>query len=127
MRGPEAGGAKEGTPELYFGDPDGIVVQLQDVSYCGGAGVLGNVCAATPEPSPKKGLLAVRDVSHFTINVANAERSNAFYQELFGLKIQAHQGPAPLLGVRGVRFLMFPGGPGVGRGGAAAAPPRPPR
>ena len=30
MRGPEAGGAGEGTPELYFGDPDGIVVQLQD-------------------------------------------------------------------------------------------------
>src|ERR1700704_6446675 len=43
MRGPEAGGAKEGTPELYFGDADGIVCQLQDVSYCGGAGVLGNV------------------------------------------------------------------------------------
>jgi len=128
MRGPEAGGAKEGTPELYFGDPDGIVVQLQDVSYCGGAGVLGNVCAATPEPSPKKGLLAVRDLSHFTINVANAERSNAFYQELFGLKIQAHQGPAPLLGVGGgVQFLMFTGGAGVPRGGANAAPPRPPR
>src|SRR5438876_8187549 len=43
MRGPDAGGAKEGTPELSFLDPDGIVVQLQDVSYCGGAGVLGNV------------------------------------------------------------------------------------
>ncbi len=38
MRGPEAGGAKEGSPEIYFGDPDGIVVQLQDPKYCGGAG-----------------------------------------------------------------------------------------
>ena len=38
-RGPENGGAKEGTPELYLGDPDGIVCQLQDVTYCGGAGV----------------------------------------------------------------------------------------
>jgi hypothetical protein len=38
------GGAKEGTAELYFTDPDGVLVQLQDVSYCGGAGVLGNVC-----------------------------------------------------------------------------------
>src|SRR5438132_1120966 len=36
MRGPEAGGGKEGTPELYFGDPDGIVIQLQDPRYCGG-------------------------------------------------------------------------------------------
>ena len=25
MRGPESGGAPRGTPELYFGDPDGIV------------------------------------------------------------------------------------------------------
>jgi catechol 2,3-dioxygenase-like lactoylglutathione lyase family enzyme len=44
MRMENRGGAKEGTPELYFTDPDGILVQLQDVSYCGGAGVLGNVC-----------------------------------------------------------------------------------
>jgi hypothetical protein len=41
----DQGGAKEGTPELYFTDPDGILVQLQDVSYCGGSGVLGTVCA----------------------------------------------------------------------------------
>ncbi|MBI3490301.1 MAG: VOC family protein, partial [Acidobacteria bacterium] len=27
-RGPEAGGAKDGTPEIYVGDVDGIVVQL---------------------------------------------------------------------------------------------------
>jgi catechol 2,3-dioxygenase-like lactoylglutathione lyase family enzyme len=44
MRGPNAGGAPEGTPELYVGDTDGINVQLQDVSYCGGAGALGNAC-----------------------------------------------------------------------------------
>jgi catechol 2,3-dioxygenase-like lactoylglutathione lyase family enzyme len=126
MRGPEAGGAREGTPELYFGDPDGIVVQLQDASYCGGAGVPGNVCAAAPEPSPKKGLLAVRDLSHFTINVSNPQRSNAFYQELFGLSIRAHQGPAPLLGVGPtVQFLMFTAG--AVASGASAAPARPPR
>ena len=126
MRGPESGGAPGGTPELYFGDPDGIVVQLQDVRYCGGAGVLGNVCAAA-EPSPQKGLLAVRDLSHFTISVPDSQRSNKFYQDLFGLDVQAHQGPtAPLLGVgSGVQFLMFAGGAGAGRGGASAAPPRP--
>src|SRR5205823_1735689 len=44
MRMENRGGAKEGTPELYFTDPDGILVQLQDASYCGGAGVLGNDC-----------------------------------------------------------------------------------
>ena len=30
--------------ELTFRDPDGIVVQVQDVSYCGGEGVLGSRC-----------------------------------------------------------------------------------
>lgn len=44
IRGLENGGAKEGTPELYLTDAEGIVVQLQDVSYCGGSGYLGNVC-----------------------------------------------------------------------------------
>ena len=45
MRMEDRGGAKEGTPELYFTDPDGIPIQLQDVSYCGGGGYLGNVCS----------------------------------------------------------------------------------
>jgi catechol 2,3-dioxygenase-like lactoylglutathione lyase family enzyme len=31
-------------PEVYFTDPDGLSVQVQDVSYCGGSGVLGNQC-----------------------------------------------------------------------------------
>lgn len=32
------------TPELYFTDPDGLDVQIQDVGYCGGGGVLGDRC-----------------------------------------------------------------------------------
>jgi len=122
VRGPEAGGDRAGTPELYFSDPDGIVVQLQDPRYCGGGGAFGNVCPA-PEPAPKKGLLAVRDWSHCTNVVSDAARSNTFYQELFGLRIQAHQGPsAPVLGVGGVQFLMFAGGGGRGAANAAARP-----
>jgi hypothetical protein len=38
------GGAKDGTPELYFTDPDGLLIQLQDTKYCGGAGSLGEIC-----------------------------------------------------------------------------------
>jgi catechol 2,3-dioxygenase-like lactoylglutathione lyase family enzyme len=45
VRREDTGGAKEGTPELYFTDPDGIPIQLQDVSYCGGSGVLGETCS----------------------------------------------------------------------------------
>src|SRR5262249_15452001 len=44
LRKEDRGGAKDGTPELYFTDPDGLLLQLQDVKYCGGAGFLGNVC-----------------------------------------------------------------------------------
>ena len=33
-------------PELYFNDPNGLSVQLQDETYCGGVGVLGNECKA---------------------------------------------------------------------------------
>jgi len=119
-RGPEAGGDSAGTPELYFSDPNGLVVQLQDARYCGGSGPLGNVCPS-PAPSSRKGLIALRDWSHLTNFVPDGERSTAFYQELFGLRIQAHQGPtAPVLGVGGVQFLMFAGG--GARGGANAAP-----
>ena len=44
MRMENRGGEPGGTPELYFTDPDGLLMQLQDSSYCGGNGVLGNVC-----------------------------------------------------------------------------------
>ncbi len=33
-----------GSPELYFNDPDNISIQIQDVSYCGGSGRLGEIC-----------------------------------------------------------------------------------
>jgi catechol 2,3-dioxygenase-like lactoylglutathione lyase family enzyme len=113
MRGPDAGGAKEGTPELYIGDPDGLVVQLQDTTYCGGAGVLGNVCLANPESAPNKGPLAVKDISHFTNSVSDANRSNQFYQSLFGLHVRSKQAAALGLGVgAGIGFLMFTGGGG---------------
>ena len=44
MRMPNRGGAEGGTPELYFSDPDGIRIQLQDPTYCGGGGYLGDSC-----------------------------------------------------------------------------------
>ncbi len=44
LRHPERGGAEGGTPEVYFTDPDGILLQLQHSSYCGGSGYLGNQC-----------------------------------------------------------------------------------
>lgn len=48
LRMPNRGGAVDGTPELYFSDPDGLHIQLQHVSYCGGGGYLGDECAPLP-------------------------------------------------------------------------------
>ena len=48
MRMPDRGGAENGTPELYFTDPDGIRMQLQHPAYCGGGGYLGNRCPPLP-------------------------------------------------------------------------------
>ena len=102
------------TREMFVGDPAGIVFQLHDVSYCGGSGPLGNMCQ--PEPAPTKGLLAVKDMSHFTVSAPSAQ----FYPALFGMPVQAMQATTPAYGVGpGVHFLMFTGG-----GAAGAAGPR---
>jgi catechol 2,3-dioxygenase-like lactoylglutathione lyase family enzyme len=127
MRGPELGGAREGTPEIFFADHDGIAVQLQDAKYAGGGGRLGDV--VTIEPPPAKGLLAVKDMSHFTISASDSQRSNEFYKALLGTGVRSFQGPtAPTVAIgRTVEFVMFTGG-GVGRGGPGPAnPPAPPR
>ena len=109
MRGPEFGGALNGTPELYFGDPDGIVVQLQDSNYCGGEGLLGEECLEMPELAPVEGLIRVEEFNHFTLFVSDTLRSRAFYQGLFGLPIDTYQGSMPVLRVGERReFLALP-------------------
>ena len=118
MRGPNAGGGPEGAPELYVGDPDGINVQLQDVTYCGGAGALGSICKPI-EPAPRKGLIALRDLSHFTLSVSDAGRSTAFYQAVFGMPIQAKQGVTTLLGVGSKRQFIAIGGVNGAQAGRA--------
>ena len=39
-----------GVSEVMFSDPDNLSVQIQDVSYCGGAGTLGNLCRPIERP-----------------------------------------------------------------------------
>jgi len=111
---------RDGTPELFLGDPDGLVTQLHDASYCGGGGPLGAECGPVA-PAPAGAPLALAGISHLTINVPDPEASNAFYRRTFGLDIQAYQAASPLLGVGpGPDFLMFIAAGGRG-GGAAAA------
>ena len=108
MRGENAGGAKEGTPEIYFGDPDGITIQLQAATYCGGAGLLGEVCSsanATAKPP-----LATREMNHVTLAVSDPKRSLEFYQRAFGLPVVATQAAIPIMRIgRGPGFIALNG------------------
>ena len=112
-----AGGAPGGTPEIYVGDPDGIVVQLQDPKYCGGGGVLGDVLLAGAV-AEEGAASQLKEYSHFTIFV---DRRAALQRVLQGRVRHRH----PLLpgadgadaGHRSDRaFLMFTGGGGARAG-----------
>lgn len=111
-RGPENGGANEGTPEFYVNDPDGIRFQLQDLRYCGGPGVLGDGCPSVP---PLESVLVVRDFQSFTLSVSNQERSLDFYQALFGMTVKGRHGTVPMLGVgSGPQRLLIDGSAAAG-------------
>lgn len=111
--------------ELKFNDPDNVIVQIQDVAYCGGAGALGSRCANRPAPSyPGAPPIPVRTLNHFTIAVADVERAVGFYQRVFGMRLQYHQGTEadwgkkviPVVGFgRGPQFLAFSGSSEPGR------------
>jgi len=120
------GGSPDGsTRDLFAADPSGVVFQLHDVNYCGGSGALGNVCAML-EPSPKKGIIALKDTSHFTI-AASDPTTVQMYLDLFGFKPMVYQAQTPAWQVGGgVHFLMFIGGGGPTRGGGAPAAGAPP-
>jgi catechol 2,3-dioxygenase-like lactoylglutathione lyase family enzyme len=119
----DLGGSADGTRELFVADPSGVVFQMHDVSYCGGTGVQGNTCRPV-EPSKRKGVMAVTEMSHFTIN-ANDPKTVPFYQDLFGFQPQVYQAATPAWGVGdGVHFLMFTGNAGgPTRGGAPGGGP----
>ncbi len=127
-RNADLGGSPGGTRDLFVADPSGVVFQMHDPAYCGGSGANGATCRA-PEASPKKGVMAVMDMSHFTIG-ASDPRTVPFYLELFGFRPRAYQAATPAWGVGdGVHFLMFTGnagGPtrGGGPGGGPGAAPR---
>ena len=111
LRLPASGGEADGTGELFFQDVEGINYQLGPIDHCGGRGALGNICE-TAEPSAYPGLFQLTDVSHFTTFVANKDRANSFYTDVFGKQFQAYQGSNfPLIGVGdGLQFLMYVGG-----------------
>jgi catechol 2,3-dioxygenase-like lactoylglutathione lyase family enzyme len=99
------------TPELYFSDARGLIVQLADPAYCGGSGAAGDACGALQRPPP--GLIRLNDLNHFTVFVNDGAAANRFYRETFELSVQTHQGPrAPVVGIGdGHQFVMYAGPP----------------
>jgi catechol 2,3-dioxygenase-like lactoylglutathione lyase family enzyme len=122
-RRPNEGGSPDGsTRDLFVADPSGVVFQLHDIGYCGGSGALGNMCSTT-EPSPKPGIIALKDTSHFTI-AASDPMTVPMYLDLFGFEPMVYQAATPAWQVgSGVHFLMFIGGGGPTRAGGPGAPP----
>ena len=111
--------------ELKFNDPDNVIVQIQDVSYCGGSGALGSRCVNKPAPaSSGPPAIHVRTLNHFTIIVADVQRAVAFYERVFGMRMQYNQGTEadwqkkviPIVGIgKGPQFLAFAAGKEGGR------------
>src|SRR5262245_26116133 len=104
--------------ELKFTDPDNIIVQIQDVTYCGGSGSLGARCANRPAPARTSGppVIPVRTLNHLTLAVSDVARSVSFYQRVFGMRTQFTQATEadwkkpiiPVLGIGGgPQFLAF--------------------
>jgi catechol 2,3-dioxygenase-like lactoylglutathione lyase family enzyme len=100
---------RDGTPELYFADARGLIVQLVDASYCGGSGALGAGCSMPAPVDP--GLFQLGEINHFTAFVNDGPGANEWWQQNMGLGVQAYQGPtSPVNGIGdGEQFLMFAG------------------
>lgn len=100
---------REGTPELYFSDARGLIVQLVDPAWCAGSGPLGAVCE-TLQPA-REGLFRLQELNHFTAFVNDGAGANQWWQESLGLQVQAYQGPGSAVnGIgEGAQFLMFAG------------------
>src|SRR5262245_56193207 len=67
--------------ELKFNDPDNIIVQVQDATYCGGSGALGSRCVNKAAPAfqgPPP--IPVKTLNHFTVMVSDVPKAVAFYQ-----------------------------------------------
>ena len=105
------------TRELVFDDPDGVLLQIQDATYCGGAGALGELCGIPASPEPRQAALAARTLNHVSIPVSDVPRSLGYYRRVFGFAHRTSQarGDVPVLTVgAGPQFVALREGDGGG-------------
>ena len=106
------------TPEIVFNDPDGVLLQIQDETYCGGVGTLGELCGIPDNPTPTRETpFSVRTLNHVSIPVSNVQQSLDYYQRVFGFahKTSQSEGAVPILTIgSGPQFVALrkgkPGG-----------------
>ena len=105
------------TPELVFDDPDGVLLQIQDARYCGGAGALGELCGIPESPEPRRSAFTARTLNHVSIPVSDVPRSLGYYRRVFGFAHDTSQarGDVPILTVgAGPQFVALRAGQGGG-------------
>ena len=76
---------RAGTPQVFFNDPNGILVQLQDLSYCGGSGPIGAVCPPRPREQmirPSRAPVRLHTINHVILAVSDPAGTRQFWQEL---------------------------------------------
>ena len=105
------------TPELFLNDPNGVRMQLQDARYMHGSGSRGELLPAAPGGAGRPSF-DLQTINHVTLNTTEGTKSLAFYQELFGLRVQARQGTTVTMGIGSTRqsvvFNTAANGGGVG-------------
>jgi len=90
------------TPELFLSDPNGVKVQLQDSRYVHGSGPKGDGLPPGPGNAGRPAF-ALQTINHVTLNTTEGTKSLAFYQELFGLRVQSRQGTTVSMGIGSTR------------------------
>jgi catechol 2,3-dioxygenase-like lactoylglutathione lyase family enzyme len=105
--------------ELKFNDPEGIIVQIQDRTYCGGSGALGSRCRNRPaQRTAGAAPIPVRTLNHMTLAVSDVPRARDFYERVLGMRLRFAQGTEadwskkviPIIGfANGPQFLAFSG------------------
>jgi hypothetical protein len=66
---------------LQIHDPDNIIVQ--DRTYCGGSGALGNRCGNRPAPGTSgPAPVPVRTLNHMTLLLSDVQRARDFYERV---------------------------------------------
>jgi catechol 2,3-dioxygenase-like lactoylglutathione lyase family enzyme len=82
------------TPELFLNDPKGLKIQLQDVSYCGGSGPLGDRCPRPVMIKPTTAPAHIHTINHLGVSVPDNARTRKFFEDVFGMN-GSTIGPGP--------------------------------